>query len=51
LLIVSKRRPLRTAASRPSGESVEAVSAFLDRSSLRVTSVYLRPLEGVEDTR
>jgi integrase len=34
---------------RDAGESVEAVSAFLDHSSLQVTSVYLRRLEGVED--
>ena len=34
---------------RDAGESVEAVSAFLDHSSLQVTSVYLRRLEGVND--
>ena len=34
---------------RDSGESVEEVSLFLDHSSLAVTSVYLRRLEGVED--
>jgi integrase len=34
---------------REAGESVEAVSAFLDHSSLAVTTVYLRRLEGVED--
>jgi integrase len=34
---------------RDVGESVEAVSAFLDHSSLAVTTVYLRRLEGVED--
>lgn len=34
---------------RDAGESVEAVSAFLDHSSLAVTTVYLRRLEGVED--
>lgn len=34
---------------RDAGESVEAVSAFLDHSSLAVTSVYLRRLEGQED--
>lgn len=34
---------------RDAGETVEAVSAFLDHSSLAVTSVYLRRLEGVED--
>lgn len=34
---------------RDAGESVEAVSAFLDHSSLAVTSVYLRRLEGIED--
>jgi hypothetical protein len=28
---------------------VEAVSAFLDHSSLAVTTTYLRRLEGVED--
>jgi len=31
------------------GESVDAVSAFLDHSSLAVTTVYLQRLEGVED--
>ena len=34
---------------RDAGESVEQVSSFLDHSSLAVTSVYLRRLEGVED--
>jgi len=34
---------------RDAGESVEQVSAFLDHSSLQVTTVYLRRLEGVED--
>lgn len=34
---------------RDAGDSVEAVSAFLDHSSLQVTSVYLRRLEGEED--
>lgn len=34
---------------RDAGESVEAVSAFLDHSSLAVTTVFLRRLEGVED--
>jgi len=34
---------------REAGESVESVSAFLDHSSLQVTSVYLRRLEGQED--
>jgi site-specific recombinase XerD len=34
---------------REAGESVEAVSAFLDHSSLAVTTIYLRRLEGVED--
>ncbi len=34
---------------RDAGESVEDVSRFLDHSSLAVTSVYLRRLEGVED--
>jgi integrase len=34
---------------RDAGESVETVSAFLDHSSLAVTTVYLRRLEGVED--
>jgi integrase/recombinase XerD len=34
---------------RDAGESVEAVSAFLDHSSLAVTTVYLRRLEGVAD--
>jgi hypothetical protein len=31
------------------GESIEAVSSFLDQSSLAVTTAYLRRLEGVED--
>jgi integrase/recombinase XerC len=34
---------------RDAGESIESVSQFLDHSSLAVTSVYLRRLEGVED--
>ena len=34
---------------RDAGESVEAVSAFLDHSSLAVTTVYLRRLEGQTD--
>ena len=34
---------------RDAGESVESVSAFLDHSSLAVTTTYLRRLEGVED--
>lgn len=34
---------------REAGDSVEAVSGFLDHSSLAVTTVYLRRLEGVED--
>jgi site-specific recombinase XerD len=34
---------------RDAGESVEAVSAFLDHSSLAVTTVYLRRLEGETD--
>ena len=34
---------------RDAGESIETVSAFLDHSSLAVTTVYLRRLEGVED--
>jgi integrase/recombinase XerC len=34
---------------RQAGETVEDVSAFLDHSSLAVTSTYLRRLEGVED--
>ena len=43
---------LRHAAAklrRDAGESVEEVSQFLDHSSLQVTSVYLRRLEGQED--
>ncbi|CAN5582634.1 hypothetical protein BH23CHL8_BH23CHL8_16340 [soil metagenome] len=31
------------------GKLVEAVSAFLDHSTVAVTTVYLRRLEGVED--
>jgi len=34
---------------RDAGASVEAVSAFLDHSSLAVTTVYLRRLEGETD--
>jgi integrase len=34
---------------RDAGESIESVSQFLDHSSLAVTSVYLRRLDGVED--
>jgi integrase len=34
---------------RDAGESIEAVSSFLDHSSLAVTSVYLRRLEGESD--
>lgn len=35
---------------RDAGESVEAVSSFLDHCSLAVTTVYLRRLEGQTDT-
>ncbi len=35
---------------RDAGESVEEVSRFLDHSSLAVTTVYLRRLEGDRDT-
>jgi integrase/recombinase XerC len=35
---------------RDAGESIEAVSAFLDHSSLAVTTVYLRRLESQGDT-
>ena len=34
---------------RDAGESIEAVSSFLDHSSLAVTTVYLRRLEGDTD--
>ena len=34
---------------RDAGESIEAVSRFLDHSSLAVTSTYLRRLEGERD--
>ncbi len=43
---------LRHAAAklrREAGESVEDVSRFLDHSSLAVTTIYLRRLEGQED--
>ena len=43
---------LRHAAAklrRDVGESIEDVSRFLDHSSLAVTTVYLRRLEGQED--
>jgi integrase len=41
----------RTAAKlrRDAGASIEAVSSFLDHSSLAVTTVYLRRLEGEVD--
>ena len=35
---------------RDAGQSVEEVSEFLDHSSLSVTSIYLRRLEGQRDT-
>jgi len=35
---------------RDAGESIEDVSAFLDHSSLAVTTIYVRRLEGVQDT-
>jgi hypothetical protein len=43
--------PLPPAAPvrRDAGASIEAVSAFLDHSSLAVTTVYLRRLEGETD--
>jgi integrase len=34
---------------RDAGESIENVSRFLDHSSLQVTSIYLRRLEGEAD--
>jgi integrase len=34
---------------RDAGETVEDVSRFLDHSSLPVTTVYLRRLEGEQD--
>jgi integrase len=34
---------------RDAGESTEAVSGFLDHSSLAVTTIYLRRLEGEHD--
>lgn len=34
---------------REAGESIESVSSFLDHSSLAVTTVYLRRLEGEQD--
>jgi len=34
---------------REAGESIESVSQFLDHSSLAVTTVYLRRLEGQTD--
>ncbi len=36
---------------REAGEPIEAVSAFLDHSSLEVTTIYLRRLEGDADQR
>jgi site-specific recombinase XerD len=38
-----------TKLRRDAGESIENVSRFLDHSSLQVTSIYLRRLEGEED--
>jgi hypothetical protein len=35
---------------RDAGESIEAVSAFLDHSNLAVTTTYLRRLEGSTDS-
>jgi len=35
---------------RDAGETIEDVSRFLDHSSLAVTTVYLRRLEGEQDT-
>lgn len=35
--------------SRDAGETTEDVSRFLDHSSLAVTTVYLRRLEGEQD--
>ena len=34
---------------RDAGESIEAMSSFLDRSTLAATTVYLRRLASVED--
>ncbi len=34
---------------RDAGESIEEISAFLDHSSLAVTTVYLRRMEGTDD--
>ena len=42
-------RHTATKLRRDAGESIESVSQFLDHSSLAVTSVYLRRLEGQED--
>jgi hypothetical protein len=39
-----------TKLRRDVGESVEQVTRFLDHSSLAVTTVYLRRLEGDRDT-
>ena len=38
-----------TKLRRDAGESLENVSRFLDHSSLQVTSIYLRRLEGEAD--
>lgn len=49
---VRERRPISSGTVQPSsavGESIESVSQFLDHSSLAVTTVYLRRLEGQED--
>ncbi len=43
-------RPSAAKLRREAGESIEEVSRFLDHSSLAVTSVYLRRLEGDRDT-
>jgi len=42
-------RHAATKLRRNAGESIEAVSSFLDHSSLAVTTTYLRRLEGQED--
>ena len=45
----SGRRHTAAKLRREAGESIETVSQFLDHSSLAVTSVYLRRLEGEQD--
>lgn len=48
-MLAATAATLFCSSRRDAGSSIEAVSAFLDHSSLAVTSVYLRRLEGETD--